>query len=245
MSASVRPRLLIVDDEAICRRAVADLAEALGLSCDCAADGLSGLALARQQRYDLLLIDWRMPGLTGSELMEALRSDPSAASARSTMVLVTGEAIDFDRERARGFDAVLAKPLTPAQLGALLGQAPLPAAAGAYAAPLPLLDDAAALAALGGNRELLDSLRQMLAAELHVDLARLPVQLAEGAVAAMRERLHQLTGGARYCGASALAEAADQLRQTLKAGLPGLPVWPHFEQTVRATLAALDRGSRS
>lgn len=241
MPSNTRPRLLIVDDEPICRRAVADLAEALGSSCDCAADGLSGLALAQAQHYDLLLIDWRMPGLTGSELMEALRADPAAASARSTMVLVTGEAIDFDRERARGFDAVLAKPLTPAQLGALLGQAPVEASADAgVAAALPLLDDAAALAALGGSRELLDSLRQMLAAELRQDLARLPVQLAEGAVTTLRERLHQLTGGARYCGASALAEASDRLRQTIKAGLPGLEAWPHFERTARATLAALD-----
>jgi CheY-like chemotaxis protein len=235
------PRLLVVDDEPICRRAVTDLAQALGLPCDSAADGLAGLALARDQHYDLLLIDWRMPGMTGSELMLALRADPAAASARSTMVLVTGEAVDFDQERARGFDAVLAKPLGVDQLTALLRLriAADPSVAAAMGDGPPLLDDATALTALGGNRELLDSLRQMLREELQQDRVRLPVLLAEGAIPALRERLHQLTGGARYCGAPALAEASDRLRQAAKAGLPTDGPWQHFEQILERTRAAL------
>lgn len=240
MSTAAGSRLLIVDDEPICRRAVADLAVALGHVCDCAADGRSGLELARKTRYDLLLVDWRMPGLTGSEMMEALRADSGAASARSIIVLVTGEAIDFDRERARGFDAVLAKPLSQDQLGTLLGEGPTAPSAAEWRAAGPLLDDDSALAALGGSRELLHSLRQMLVAELRADLARLPVQLADGAVPALRERLHQLTGGARYCGARALADAADQLRLAVKSGFPTLAPWRQFERTARATLAALD-----
>lgn len=243
MSPSPAPRLLVVDDEPICRRAVVDLAEALGLPCDSAADGLAGLALARAQRYDLLLIDWRMPGLTGSELMLALRSDPEAASAGSTMVLVTGEAVDFEQERIRGFDAVLAKPLMPQQLRTLLGEAAAPVGASSADAAVQVLDDAVALAALGGSRELMQSLRQMLMLELEADLARMPVQLAEGAVLALRERLHQLTGGARYCGAAALAEAADQLRQTVKAGLPSDQAWRQFERVARQTMAAIGAGA--
>lgn len=239
MESARAPRLLVVDDEPICRRAVADLALALGLPCDSAADGLAGLALARARHYDLLLIDWRMPGMTGSELMQALRSDPAAASARSTMVLVTGEAVDFEQERARGFDAVLAKPLMPEQLRALLGDAAAGGASPSTTSALQLLDDAAALAALGGSRTLMDSLRQMLKLELQADLKRMPGQLAEGAVLALRERLHQLTGGARYCGAAALAEASDHLRQTVKAGLPSDAAWCHFQHVARQTLAAM------
>lgn len=242
MSNAPAPRLLIVDDEPICRRAVVDLAHALGVPCDHAGDGQSGLVAARQHRYDLLLIDWRMPGMTGTEMMLALRADPEAASRESIMVLVTGESIDAERERARGFDAVLAKPLGVDQLTALLrlrtGADPI--AAAAMEDGPPLLDDARALTALGGNRELLDSLRQMLREELQRDRVQLPVLLAEGAVPALRERLHQLTGGARYCGALALAEASDRLRQAAKEGLPTEGPWQHFERVLERTRAAIE-----
>lgn len=241
MSTDPPPRLLIVDDEPICSRAVVDLARALGVPCDSASDGLSGFDAARQHRYDLLLIDWRMPGMTGTEMMLALRADPEAASRDSIMVLVTGESIDAERERARGFDAVLAKPLGVDQLTALLrlrGAADLDTAASTVIGP-PLLDDATALTALGGNRELLHSLRQMLREELQRDRSQLPVLLAEGAVLPLRERLHQLTGGARYCGALALAEASERLRQAAKEGLPTEAAWQHFERILERTRAAL------
>ncbi|MCU0755375.1 MAG: response regulator [Xanthomonadales bacterium] len=240
MNANARPRLLIVDDEPICRRAVADLALAFGLECDNAADGLSGLELARRQCYDLLLIDWRMPGMTGSEMMEALRADPQAASRGSRMVLVTGERVDAAQERARGFDAVLAKPLSSEQLGQLLGTLVPSATSDPVGAVAVLLDDVAALASLGGSKALLQSLRQMLVLELQADLLRMPEQRAAGAVPALRERLHQLTGGARYCGAVALAAAADQWRQTIKAGLPDAEAWAHFQETARATMTVIE-----
>lgn len=246
MTPFAPPRLLIVDDEPICRRAVRELAAALGLDSDTAVDGRAGLEAGRERRYDLLLIDWRMPGMTGTELMQALRSDPQAASRDAVMVLVTGESIDFEAERLRGFDAVLAKPLTADQLRGLLAAGSDTVLPGP-ADPSPMLDDGAALAALGGNRELLSSLREMLAAELEQDWVRMPVQLAEGAAAALRERLHQLIGGARYCGAPALAAAADRLREAVKAGLPTAARWADFERTSRQTHAALlaDRTGRS
>lgn len=236
MSSTPQFRVLIVDDEPICRRAVEDLALAFGLQCDSAADGLSGLQLACRERYDLLLIDWRMPGMTGTEMMQALRADSSAASTASTMVLVTGEAVDTEQERARGFDAVLAKPLSSEQLAQLMGRAST--AAPASTPPL-LLDDGAALSSLGGNRELLQTLRGMLLQELQADLLRMPQLREAKAVPALRERLHQLTGGARYCGAGGLATAADQLRQTIKAGLPDADAWSAFEQLARQTMAAI------
>ncbi len=154
------------------------------------------------------------------------------------MVLVTGELVDAELERNRGFDAVLAKPLSPEQLQQLLG---LSLAVATVPGPEPgLLDDLQALSVLGGNRELLGSLRQMLLTELHADLVQMPAQLAEGAVLRLRERLHQLTGGARYCGATRLAEAADQLRQTVKSGLPAHEAWNRFETVCRLTIAALE-----
>ncbi|MBS0376081.1 MAG: response regulator [Proteobacteria bacterium] len=129
-------------------------------------DGRALLAEARRRRYDVLLVDWRMPELDGLAAIAELRAaELAAGTPRTPAVVVTASALPEDRARclAAGADAVVEKPVDLDRLAAVLrrwlksGSATHSSAA-ATAAPRTVLvaDDHA------GNRQLL---REMLEEE--------------------------------------------------------------------------------
>ena len=78
-------RVLIIEDEpGIARFLKQGLAEE-GFAVDVADTGPVGLALAQQQPYDLLLVDWMLPGLTGLEVCRQLR----AQANRTPLIFLT------------------------------------------------------------------------------------------------------------------------------------------------------------
>jgi signal transduction histidine kinase/CheY-like chemotaxis protein len=82
-----------------------------------ATDGETGLAIARAQRPDLILLDVLMPGRSGYDILEELRADEALGS--TPVILVT-----VDDDRARGLDAgatdYIRKPVAESQLRAML-----------------------------------------------------------------------------------------------------------------------------
>ncbi|GAB4475780.1 MAG: ATP-binding protein [Burkholderiaceae bacterium] len=96
-----------------------------GLELVVAADGTSGLALAREQRPDLIVVDVALPDIDGYEVCRRLRAD--AAFARAPIVALSANAMagDIEKGRRAGFDAYLTKPLDVpaflAELDRLLG----------------------------------------------------------------------------------------------------------------------------
>ncbi|HDQ73969.1 MAG TPA: response regulator, partial [Chloroflexi bacterium] len=67
--------VLIIDDEPLIRRAMADYLEECGYRTVTAADGEQGLALARAQRFDIVLVDLRMPRLDGLTVISVLHDE--------------------------------------------------------------------------------------------------------------------------------------------------------------------------
>ena len=76
-----------------------------------AADGLSGLALAMTERFDLAIIDIDLPGIDGVELCQRLRSH--APTAALPLLALSANAMQSDIRRAMqaGFDQYLTKPI--------------------------------------------------------------------------------------------------------------------------------------
>jgi two-component system CheB/CheR fusion protein len=74
------------------------------------------LDAARTQRFDAVISDIGMPGMSGYQLAEALRALPAYQS--TPLIAVTGFTMYEDRERARnaGFDDFLNKPISPSAL---------------------------------------------------------------------------------------------------------------------------------
>jgi two-component system phosphate regulon response regulator PhoB len=81
-----------------------------------AVDGEEALALAREHRPELILLDVMMPGLSGFEVCRALKDDPITAQA--TVVMLSARTQEADREQgmASGADDYFTKPFSPIAL---------------------------------------------------------------------------------------------------------------------------------
>jgi len=81
-----------------------------------ACDGQDAIEKARQHRPDVILLDIRMPGMTGIDVMRILRTDPSFD--RVPIVALTAHALEGERRAVldAGFDDLIPKPCIPDQL---------------------------------------------------------------------------------------------------------------------------------
>jgi DNA-binding NtrC family response regulator len=69
---SLAGQILVVDDEEDFRAVVAEHLEDLGYRAITASDGMEALALVRRRSFDVALVDLKMPGMSGVEVLQAL-----------------------------------------------------------------------------------------------------------------------------------------------------------------------------
>jgi len=79
-------KILIIDDDGIVRDALSVFLARAGFEVATAADGISGLITFKSGKYDLVLLDRDMPGLSGSEVLAGIR----AADLKTRVVILTG-----------------------------------------------------------------------------------------------------------------------------------------------------------
>ena len=114
-------RALIVDDNATNRGIVCQHLVAWGCRVGMAADGPSALddlrrAAQRQEAFDLVLLDMMMPGMTGLDVAQAIRAEPSIRSARIIMLTSVGVVLTPEEQATLGISAHLTKPLRRQEL---------------------------------------------------------------------------------------------------------------------------------
>jgi signal transduction histidine kinase len=117
---SVPPlRVVIVDDNADIRDALAEVLAGLGLVVFRAQDGEEGLRVAQSETPDVCVIDVGLPGMTGYDLVRRLRSELRPVPR---FIALTGYGTEQDRTQAReaGFDHHLTKPADLDQLVSLI-----------------------------------------------------------------------------------------------------------------------------
>src|SRR5436305_347278 len=81
-----RPRLLVVDDDALFRALLVEALRPLGLEVETAGDGLAALESIRRGPPDMLITDRQMPHMDGLALVRALRADPVTAALPILMI---------------------------------------------------------------------------------------------------------------------------------------------------------------
>ena len=124
VAALATGHVLYIDDDSVNRLLMqAFLDNWPGLQLSLAADGASGLALARQAVPDLVLIDMMMPVMDGLQVLQALRSNPLLCAIPCVAVSANAMPQEIDDALAAGFDGYLTKPLLAAALLAEIDRA--------------------------------------------------------------------------------------------------------------------------
>jgi CheY-like chemotaxis protein len=105
-------RVLVIDDAPEIRRIASFSLTRFGqMQVLEAATGQEGVATARAEQPDAILLDLVLPDLDGAGVLAALRADP--ATAAIPVVLLSATVVDPDRVQAMGAQAALAKPFDP------------------------------------------------------------------------------------------------------------------------------------
>ena len=117
--------VLVVEDDAVNAMIAEAQLAALGCSCDIASEGHEALGRLRRQRYDLVLMDCMMPGLSGYAITQAWRQEEAAlARPRLTIIALTANALSSNVQecQAAGMDDYLTKPCTVDRLDEILSR---------------------------------------------------------------------------------------------------------------------------
>ena len=129
-AGSRRLQVLLVEDNEVNREFVEAGLDPQRWQLTLARDGPEGLLRLRERRWDVVLLDWQLPGIDGLSLLATLRESEARGSlARMPVIAVTAHAAPGDRETclAAGVDDYLAKPFTLEALEEVLERAVAPA----------------------------------------------------------------------------------------------------------------------
>ena len=115
-AVSQESKILLVDDNTVVRDMLVDLVGSLGYHADAAAGGEEALAMFDRGRYGMVLTDLLMPGMSGWDVLAALRQrDPHVP-----VVIVTGSPVVGDPRASQPGVAVLKKPVDVAVLDSMI-----------------------------------------------------------------------------------------------------------------------------
>ncbi|MBD2722384.1 PAS domain-containing hybrid sensor histidine kinase/response regulator [Hymenobacter armeniacus] len=115
-------RVLLAEDNPVNQRIAVAVLEYWGVQVLAVSNGLDALAQLLQQPFDAVLLDIRMPGLSGLQVTTAFRRHPDPARANVPIIALTANAFEADRAAylAAGMNACLTKPYEEAALCQLL-----------------------------------------------------------------------------------------------------------------------------
>jgi two-component system chemotaxis response regulator CheY len=110
-------KILVVDDFSTMRRIIKNLLRDLGYSNTTDADdGSTALPMLQGGNFDFLVTDWNMPGMTGIDLLKAVRADPTLAGLPVLMVTAEQKREQIIEAAQAGVNGYIVKPFTAVTL---------------------------------------------------------------------------------------------------------------------------------
>lgn len=219
-------RVLLVENSQMTQFATHSMLEELGCRPVVTGDGTQALEALVRERFDLILMDWQLPGMDGHAATVELRRHAEAVGSRVRVPVIALTATDEERERcmAAGVDDCLSKPFQRDALAAKLARW-LPARAVQRGAEQssdqqhPPRDPAIERKALDAIRDLAghgtpDILDQII--RLYLDstpelLSKLRLGLKKGHAEVVRTAAHTLKSSSAIVGANRLAELCKRI----------------------------------
>ena len=113
-------RALIIDDSRASAALAGVMLQAAGWDFDHALDGFEGISLLRKQSYAAVLLDYRLPGMDGVQVMEWIRKNIMIPPA---VIVLSSDCPDMLGQRfdGLGVKAVLSKPVAASELCRAIG----------------------------------------------------------------------------------------------------------------------------
>lgn len=113
--------ILVVDDDENSREMLARRLRRCGYTVSAVSSGVHALALARGQKFDLVMLDMIMPGLDGFQVLAKIKADPNLRETPVIMLSALDEENGIARCIEMGAEDYLAKPFNPVFLRARIG----------------------------------------------------------------------------------------------------------------------------
>ncbi len=120
--SNAAPTALVVDDNQINRNLLQGILRHFGWTAVVCEDGRAALEQLQAQRFDLVLLDLRMPELSGTEVCRRIRIDLGLEDLPVVAYTAHGMVEDRARMLADGFNALLIKPVTITDVKAICDQ---------------------------------------------------------------------------------------------------------------------------
>jgi signal transduction histidine kinase/CheY-like chemotaxis protein/HPt (histidine-containing phosphotransfer) domain-containing protein len=113
-----RMKILVVDDEEYNRMLFKKILERWKIDCRLAESGMEGLEILKEEKYDLLFMDMRMPGIDGLKTTRFVRDEMKISASAMPVVLITAASSieEWQKYKDEGIDGILQKPFTEEQL---------------------------------------------------------------------------------------------------------------------------------
>jgi diguanylate cyclase (GGDEF)-like protein/PAS domain S-box-containing protein len=104
-------RVLLAEDDAASRDMLGRRLERRGLQVTSVADGAAALAALAAQPFDVILLDWMMPDVTGIEVLDKVRSQHMSVELPVIMITARGESSDMLQAFEHGANDYITKPV--------------------------------------------------------------------------------------------------------------------------------------
>lgn len=221
-TSSSRLQLLLIEDNVVNQKLATCLLEKRGHCVTVAGNGREAIALLKQQTFDVVLMDVQMPEMDGFEATRIIRSGEQKTGAHIPIIAMTAHAMKGDRERCLevGMDAYVSKPLRPGELidtiESLVQRRANPGNGKPTSnttpqSPAKLFNKAAALLAMDGDEQLLETIIETFVDEYPKLMTQIRTALDQQDLPILRRAAHTLRGAAGTLGTESICSAALEL----------------------------------
>ena len=112
----ILPTVLVVDDEPTIRMSLTAVVENFGYSCHAVESGEEAIKAIQEKRFDIVISDWQMPGISGLELCQHIRQTSTSGYIYFILLSSNNGADQIVEGLEAGADDFLSKPFNPAEL---------------------------------------------------------------------------------------------------------------------------------
>lgn len=212
-----KARILAVDDTKVNLMVVKGLLKRTGIQVDTAEDGLQCLEMAEKKKYDLILLDHRMPKMDGIETIHKLRSAKGGLNRSTPVIALTANVVSGAKEMyiKEGFNDFLPKPINSSNLEKVILDYLPPECLDAAESDCGEIDQQAGIIACGGE-DIYREVKEVFNAQSREMIEKIRKYHEQRDIKNYITLVHGLKSSARLLGAMQLSEEAFELEKSAK-----------------------------